>query len=47
MNNTLAFGCAFPRIDDHIHDEGEFVTIEELELQKELYKEAVIRLTNI
>ena len=47
MNNTVAFGCAFPGIDYHIHDEGEFVRIEELELQKELYKEAVIRLTNI
>lgn len=47
MNNTVAFGCAFPDIDYHIHDEGEFVRIEELELQKELYKEAVIRLTNI
>lgn len=47
MNNTVAFGCAFPNIDYHIHDEGEFVRIEELELQKELYKEAIIRLTNI
>ena len=47
MNNTVAFGCAFPDVDYHIHDEGEFVRIEELELQKELYKEAVIRLTNI
>ena len=47
MNNTVAFGCAFPGIDYHIHDEGEFVRIEELELQKELYKEAIIRLTNI
>lgn len=47
MNNTIAFGCAFPDVDYHIHDKGEFVRVEELELQKELYKKAILNLVSL
>ena len=47
INNTIAFGCAFPGRDYKIHDANEFVTVEELLKQAEIYVAALIRLLNV
>lgn len=47
ISNTIAFGCAFPGRDYKIHDANEFVTIEELLKQAEIYVAALIRLLNV
>lgn len=44
IKNCIAFGCAFPGIDNHIHDANEFVGIEELKLQTEIYVHAILEL---
>jgi succinyl-diaminopimelate desuccinylase len=46
IHNTIAFGCAFPNRDYHIHDANEFVDIDELLLQAEIYAQAIINLLN-
>ena len=47
IENTIAFGCAFPNKDYHIHDANEFVEIRELLLQAEIYVAAIQKLLNL
>lgn len=47
IENTIAFGCAFPGRDYHIHNANEWVTVDELLLQAEIYVNAILRLLNI
>lgn len=47
IHNTIAFGCAFPGNDYRIHDTDEWVRIDELLLQAEIYVEGICRLLNI
>ncbi len=47
IHNTIAFGCAFPGNDYHIHDVDEWVRIDELLLQAEIYVEGLCRLLEI
>ncbi len=42
--NTIAFGCAFPGRDYHIHDANEWVEVDELLLQAEIYVHAILKL---
>ncbi|MFV0479970.1 MAG: dipeptidase PepV [Anaerorhabdus sp.] len=44
IHNCIAFGCGFPGVDNHIHDADEFVGIEELKLQTEIYAHAILEL---
>lgn len=44
IHNCIAFGCEFAGSDNHIHDANEFVTIEELVLQTEIYVSAITKL---
>lgn len=44
MNNCVAFGCEFPNTDNRIHNANEFVDIDELLLQVELYVYAILEL---
>lgn len=37
----IAFGCAFPGFDDHIHDANERLRVEDLKRQVEIYIQAV------
>lgn len=47
MNNCLAFGCAFPNTNNQIHNANEFVDIDELLLQVELYTNAILELSKL
>ena len=47
IDNTIAFGCAFPGKDYRIHNTNEYVEINELLLQAEIYVAAIIKLLNI
>ena len=47
MKNCVAFGCAFPNTDNRIHNSNEFVDINELLLQVEIYINAILGLLNI
>ena len=47
IDNTIAFGCAFPGKDYHIHDANEWVPVEDLLKQVEIYVTAIIRLAGI
>ncbi len=47
IDNTIAFGCAFPGKDYHIHDANEYVDIAELLKQAEIYVAAIIKLLNV
>lgn len=44
MKNCLAFGCKFPKSNNQIHNANEFVEINELILQVELYVKAILEL---
>lgn len=44
INNTIAFGCEFPNEDCHIHDADEFVVVDNLLLQTEIYVVALLKL---
>ena len=46
FHNCIAFGCKFPNVDNHIHQANEYVTLEELQLQIEIYLKAMITLAN-
>lgn len=47
IGNTIAFGCAFPGKDYRIHNTNEWVEIDELLLQAEIYVQAIINLLNV
>ena len=47
IDNTIAFGCSFPGIDYHIHNANEFVRIEELLKQVEIYVVAIQKLLSL
>ena len=47
IHNTVAFGCAFPGKDYHIHDADEWVSIEDLLKQAEIYVHAILRLEEL
>lgn len=47
IDNTIAFGCAFPGRDYHIHDANEFVDIDELLKQAEIYVAAIQKLLSL
>ena len=47
IDNTIAFGCAFPGRDYHIHDANEECSVDELLKQAEIYVAALIKLLNI
>lgn len=40
----IAFGCAFPGTDNHIHDRNESLSLKEWEMQVAIYIEAILRL---
>lgn len=42
----MAFGCAFPGTDNHIHDANESLDIDEFLLQVEIYYQAILNLLN-
>ena len=44
IGNTIAFGCAFPGRNYHIHEANEECPIDELLLQAEIYVQAVLNL---
>ncbi|MFI3284933.1 MAG: Sapep family Mn(2+)-dependent dipeptidase [Erysipelotrichaceae bacterium] len=45
INNCIAFGGGFPGAEDtHAHDANEFITIDHLLLQTEIYVEAILNL---
>ncbi|MBR2595075.1 MAG: Sapep family Mn(2+)-dependent dipeptidase [Solobacterium sp.] len=44
IGNTIAFGCAFPNKNYHIHEANEECPIDELLLQAEIYVQAVLNL---
>ena len=47
IDNTIAFGCAFPGKDYRIHNANEFVEIDELLLQAEIYVAAILKLLSL
>lgn len=47
MNNIVAFGCDTQQYNWHIHDDNEFVTLESLQTQVEVYTKALINLLKI
>lgn len=47
IRNIIAFGCAFPGVNNHIHDANEFCAIDELLLQVEIYVNALQKLLAI
>ncbi len=47
INNTIAFGCAFPGNDYRIHNTNEWVKIDELLLQAEIYVHGILKLLSI
>jgi len=47
MKNCIAFGCSFPNTNNQIHNANEFVVIDELLLQVEIYINAILGLLNI
>ncbi|MCR4951916.1 MAG: Sapep family Mn(2+)-dependent dipeptidase [Solobacterium sp.] len=47
IDNTIAFGCAFPGKDYRIHNTNEWCPVDELLLQAEIYVSAIIKLLNI
>lgn len=47
MENCVGFGCAFPNTDNRIHNSNEFVEINELLLQVEIYINAILGLLEI
>lgn len=44
INNCIAFGGEFPGIDVHMHDADEFIRIDHLLLQTEIYVHALLKL---
>lgn len=44
LKNCIAFGCAFPNVNNRIHEANEYVDIEELLLQVKLYVHAILEL---
>lgn len=47
IDNTIAFGCAFPDKDYRIHNVNEYVEIDELLLQAEIYVAAILKLLSL
>ena len=47
MHNIVAFGCDTQEYNWHIHDDNEFVTLESLKIQTEVYTKALINLLKI
>lgn len=47
IDNTIAFGCAFPGNDYHIHDANEWVKVDELLKQTEIYVAGIQKLLKI
>ena len=47
MKNCVGFGCVFPNTDNRIHNSNEFVKIDELLLQTEIYITAILGLLEI
>jgi succinyl-diaminopimelate desuccinylase len=47
MNNCIAFGCKFPNTENNIHNSNEYVDIDELLLQVEIYIRAIIKLIEL
>lgn len=43
----IAFGCAFPGTENHIHDANEVLDIDEFLLQVEIYRQAILNLLNV
>ena len=46
IGNTIAFGCAFPDFDYHIHDADEYCPVEHLLKQVEIYVQAILNLND-
>ncbi|MCH3960813.1 MAG: dipeptidase PepV [Solobacterium sp.] len=47
IDHTIAFGCAFPGNDYHIHDANEWVRVDELLKQAEIYVAGILKLMKI
>ncbi|MBQ1902064.1 MAG: M20/M25/M40 family metallo-hydrolase, partial [Lachnospiraceae bacterium] len=45
--NTIAFGCAFPGNDYRIHNTNEWVKIDELLMQAEIYVHSIMKLAEL
>lgn len=44
IHNCIAFGCEMSDVDNHIHDANEFISVESLLVQTEIYVNAIIKL---
>ena len=44
IQNAVAFGCAFPEVDNHMHGNDEFAELSTLELSQQIFAQAVITL---
>lgn len=42
--NAVAFGCAFPEVDNHMHGNDEFAEVRTLELSQQIFAQAIIAL---
>jgi len=47
VKNCIAFGCEFQNEDNHIHDANEFVKLDQLLLQVEIYVQAIKNLCQL
>ena len=47
IDNTIAFGCAFPNKDYRIHNANEYCPVDELLLQAEIYVAAILKLLSL
>ena len=47
INNCIAFGGEFVGDNNHLHDVGEFIEVDKLLLQTEIYIKAIINLLNL
>ena len=47
LNNTIAFGCAFPGTDYRIHNTNEWCPIDELLKQAEIYVAGIQKLLSL
>ena len=47
IDHTIAFGCAFPGNDYHIHDANEWVPVDELLKQAEIYVAGIMKLLKL
>ena len=47
INNTVAFGCAFPDVDYKIHNANEWCPVDDLVKQVEIYVAGILKLLEL